>query len=396
MKTTQQNDPSDGAGQSKTDHDQGSTKAHSSTGRHFEARRLLSRGYKLCELEEMSKRPCDNGWQLNPVTSIRESAGGYGVMLALNNLCSLDPDNVDLAREGLARCGFDLERLMNAGVRTSSTRPGSGGRSTFIAAEGLRWISFRSKSSGTILELRAASSNLQDCLPGTIYNVKNGGGPYRQEYAGTLTLDQAPNLPAELRAWWLRMSNDIDFLQDEQRKLVGKDVLISVSNGSKKLLFNSRMRTTFNAHMDMVEMLVRHGYTDGGRGRWAPPSATGAPSVREIRGKDGLWQSDHASDPLHGTFDAWVAYVVLDHDSDLTAAEAAFEDTYCSLINDEFDDLSSAQAEEAKAKTEAERRDYQKRENARVGEGSFKVPNPELVTLQTALDRFVFLSVDSK
>jgi biotin operon repressor len=42
--------------------------------------------------------------------------------------------------------------------------------------------------------------------------------------------------------------------------------------------------------------------------------------VRPIPGKTGLWRSDHASDPLHGTFDAWTAFVVLDHQGNLEAA----------------------------------------------------------------------------
>jgi hypothetical protein len=364
--------------------------------KHSEARRLLALNFKLCELKPMQKAPVGNDWQLSPVTSISDNAGGYGVLLADNNLCSIDPDNVDLARDGLANYGFDIDALMNAGVRTTSTRPGSGGRSAFSVTDGLRWIKFSSKKHGTILELRATSSNLQDCLPGTVYKGKNGEGPYRQDYAGTTTLDQAPALPAGVLAWWLRMSTDIDFLHQEQRKLVGPDVQFAVSNDGKKLAFNSKMRTTFNAHANMVEILERHAYVNAGRGRWAPPTATGAASVRGIPGKDGLWQSDHASDPLHGTFDAWVAFVVLDHGGDLAAAESAYEGAYCGCANDTFEDLTEAQTTDERTKTDDARREYQKRESTRMGEGAFKVPAPELVTLNTALERFVFLSDGSR
>jgi Bifunctional DNA primase/polymerase, N-terminal len=135
--------------------------------RHAEAARLLSAGLKLCALHQLSKRPVGESWQVHPVTEVLESVGGYGVLLAANNLCSIDPDNEDAARAGLLRCGFDLEEIMAAGVRTSSTRPGSGGRSTFKAPPGARWIKFSDKKQGTLLELRAESSNLQDCLPGT-------------------------------------------------------------------------------------------------------------------------------------------------------------------------------------------------------------------------------------
>lgn len=149
---------------------------------HAEAERLLAKGFKLCALHEHSKRPVGDGWQLNPVKVIDPSAGGYGLMLLANGLCSFDPDNLNPAREGFKRCGFDLEDLMAAGVRTSSTRPGSGGRSTFKAPLGAIRITFASKAHGTILELRAANSNLQDCLPGTIYKSKSGADLYRQDY----------------------------------------------------------------------------------------------------------------------------------------------------------------------------------------------------------------------
>ena len=109
----------------------------------------------------MQKRPVGDGWQLNPVAQIDDAAGGYGMPLAANGLCSVDPDNVEPARAGLRRCGFDLDELMEAGVRTSSTRPGSGGRSTFKAPPDLKRIVFRTKKDGTILELRAGQSNLQ-------------------------------------------------------------------------------------------------------------------------------------------------------------------------------------------------------------------------------------------
>jgi hypothetical protein len=63
-------------------------------------------------------------------------------------------------------------------VRTRSTRPGSGGRSTFKATPDLKRVVLRTKKDGTILELRAGQSNLQACLPGTVYLGKDGDGPY--------------------------------------------------------------------------------------------------------------------------------------------------------------------------------------------------------------------------
>lgn len=312
---------------------------------HAEAHRLLALGFKLCTLHPMSKRPVGDDWQLSPVEVIDPTAGGYGVLLAVNDLCSIDPDNVEPAREGLQRCGFVLEDAMAAGARTSSTRPGSGGRSTFHApadiAGRLRWIKFSTKTQGTLLELRAHSSNLQDCLPGTVYRTAKGEGPYEQHNANGFTLDKAPELPPAVLIWWLRLSEDVEFLHQQQRLFCGPDVQLAVSAGGA-LAFPSPARMDFNAANDVVEILERNGYVnaEGDRsGRLAPPTATGAPSVRQIPGKLGLWRSDHASDPLHGTFDAWTAHVVLDHDGDLNTAEAAWEPHRRAALVDGFTDV---------------------------------------------------------
>lgn len=306
---------------------------------HAEARRLLSKGFKLCALHKLSKRPMGNGWQLNPITVIDDQAGGYGMPLALNGMCSLDPDNLEPAREGLRRCGFDLEELMAAGVRTSSTRPGSGGRSTFRAPPGLGRIVFSSERHGTILELRAGQSNLQDCLPGTVYLGKNDDGPYTQDYANGKTFDDAPQLPAKFLAWWRRMDQDVEFKREQQTLLCGEGAVLSVSGGvgkGAKLAFQSGLRRDYNAEHSVEDILARHGYTTDGGGRWAPSTATGAACVRAIPGAEGLWQSDHASDPLCGTFDAWTAFVALDFGGSVTQANEYWSQIRNSQIALEF------------------------------------------------------------
>lgn len=313
--------------------------------RHSEAARLLSAGLKLCALHPQSKRPVGDGWQVSPVKEVHESAGGYGVLLAANNLCSIDPDNVEPARAGLLRCGFDLDEIMAAGVRTSSTRPGSGGRTAFKSAPGPRWIKFSDKAMGTLLELRAHSPNLQDCLPGTEYLGKSGEGPYQQAYANGRTLDNTTAMPAKFLAWWLRLSEDVEFLREQQTLFCGPGAMLAVSSGDGKLAYPSPARVEFNGWNEVFEILGRHGYIDGGRDRWAPPTATGAPAVRAIAGKQGLYQSDHASDPLHGTFDAWTAYVVLDHGGSLSAAEAAWTDTRAARLVVGFSDVAPAPAD---------------------------------------------------
>lgn len=310
-----------------------------------EARRLFDLGFKLCKLMPNSKRPEGGAWNLNPVETFDEQATGYGVMLSANELCSVDPDNARLSAKVLAGLGFDLERVMAAGARSISTRPDSGGRAGFRAAEGLRWVKFSFKETGTVLELRAASANLQDVVPGLVYADK-AGALRTQRYADDTRLDAAPELPQDFLEWWRRMSTDLDFLREQQRlagEILGLSPQLSISNGDKQLAFKSPLRIGYNAMHSVEELLLLHGYEAHG-GRYMPPTGTGAPGVRAIRGKVGLWQSDHASDPLFGTFDAWSAFVVLEHDGDLQAAEAAEAAEQYADTLDDFDDLEAAAA----------------------------------------------------
>ncbi len=307
--------------------------------RFSEARRLHAAGLKLCELHPFSKQPVGNGWNTSLVGAVRSDAGGYGIPLAINGLCSVDFDDNERAEDGLRRCGFDPVELRLSGVSTMSTRPGSGGRVAFKVPAGsnLRWIRFTSKVHGTILELRASSANLQDCLPGTTYTSKDGSGPWIQDYDGFLTFDFAPELSGPLLEWWQRMTEDFDYLREQQVLFVGPDARMDISDGTK-LAFQSPHRMAYNAANNIEDILLRHEYTKGRNGRYAPPTATGAPSVRLIPGHTDLWQSDHASDPLFGTFDAWSAHVVLDHGENLAAAEEMAEKSRALVAVEGFDD----------------------------------------------------------
>lgn len=306
-----------------------------------EARNLFNLGFKLCKLETNSKRPEGTGWNLNPVQRFDESATGYGVMLAANGLCSVDPDNEERSRRMLAGLGFDLDTLLDAGVRSVSTRPGSGGRSVFKAAEGLRWIRFAFHGGDVVLELRAHSNNLQDVVPGLTYRDKSGE-LRTQRYLNCRRLDEAPGLPADFLAWWRRMSEDVEFQREQQRRageILGIKANLAISGGSgKSLAFSSPMRQAFNEANTVPDILIRHGYSGDGV-RFSPATASGKAGVREIPGKDGLWQSDHASDPLFGMFDAWTAFVVLNHDGDQAAAEADILPVLHASLAEDFDDL---------------------------------------------------------
>ena len=300
-----------------------------------EAQRLLSLGFKLVRLAPYTKQPAGEGWNdpENAVQAIDSTATGYGLHLASNGLVSIDPDNWSHAVKGMAALDLDLEEIMSQGVRTRSTRPGSGGRSTFKAPSvALEWLKFSSKNDGfgTMLELRATSPNLQDVIPGLVYTDKSGV-LRGQSYANDKRLSDAPGLPQELLDWWHKCSTDAEF-ENEQRKLfcaaVGCGANLRLSwngpNGQIELAYKSpQHRQTFNEANKVEDILQRHGYTKHRDDRWSCPTASGKPGIRQIPGKDGLWKSDHASDPLSGTFDAWVACVVLDHDGDLKAAQDA-------------------------------------------------------------------------
>ena len=337
-----------------------------------EARRLHAAGLKLVELHPNSKRPVGDGWNHNAASSVRADAGGYGLLLAANGLCSVDVDSEGRCVEGLWRCGFDVDAIRDAGVHTSSTRPGSGGRVTFRVPAGssLRWVKFSSKTAGTILELRATAANLQDSLPGTVYHSADGSGPWVQDYAGFWTLDIAPELPDDLLAWWERLSNDVDYLREQQRLFIGEDAQLAVSAGDGVLAHVSVHRGRFNRENRVEDILERHGYTLGRNGRYAPPTATGAPAVRPIPGRDDLWQSDHASDPLHGTFDAWTAYVELDCGGDFGKAEGAQQGALDTHAVEGFEDVPQADVQRAVAEIRAEKADQKEAKRAALAQAT--------------------------
>ena len=302
-----------------------------------EAKRLLELGMHLVPLKPLTKQPAGNEWNApaNRVTAIDPAATGYGILLAVNNVGSIDPDNWQQAVKGMAALGFDLDSIMDAGVRTKSTRPGSGGRSAFQVEGELRHLCFKTKQHGVVLELRATSPNLQDALPGVLYEDRKTGKLCTQTYVGdkrwSVSSDM-PQLPDDFFNWWEKCCTDLEFFRDQQEKFsaaIGGQGQLAVSGGKSgtELAYDARgVRGRFNKATSVESVLDRHGYVyDSRTERYSPPNATGLPGMRAIFGKDGLWQSDHASDPLHGTFDAWIAHVALDHSGDVKKAIAAWK-----------------------------------------------------------------------
>lgn len=315
------------------------------------ARALFDGGMRLCKLHPLTKRPVGTDWQKPEqcVAKFSDSAAGYGLPLAINGRCSIDPDQVEQTRAALAAVGFDLDALMQAGVRTISTRPGSGGRSMFADPGGLRWLklAYPDPSGKTgrerinIFELRAGSTNLQDVIPGLLYRDTHGND-CTQAYANGRTYLDALPLPEQFAAWWARCSADHGFWLEQQRLMLAalgiepaqRERFLShcdLPPGAPLPFKPQRVdRTAFNKGHPVEAILAAHGYTQHGE-RWSPPGGTGSPGVRCIPGKDDLWRTDHGSDPLHGTFDAWAAFVMLEHGGDLDAAERAVPSAIAAL-----------------------------------------------------------------
>ncbi|HBO14280.1 MAG TPA: hypothetical protein DD491_15950 [Halieaceae bacterium] len=315
-----------------------------------EARRLLDAGAGLVPLHHLEKRPIGEDWNqpANFARHIEDGATGYGLPLAYNGLCSIDPDHYAMAKAGMAAWGFDLDAIPAAGIQTRSTRPNSGGRAAFAADDMLRWLPFRvyddRNQSVTVLELRAKSENLQDCVPGVLYLDKATGALCTQEYASGRTFTDRPELPEDFAKFWRWLSLDDDALREKTAEFVEAIKAAGFMLGDRPprnlpplgsgrsdkgelcLPFPAPgLRGPFNRSHPVETILDAHGYSYDPRcQRWARPGATGTPGIRPIPGKDDLWQSDHAGDPLFGTFDAWAAHVILDHAGDVEAAiEAA-------------------------------------------------------------------------
>ena len=316
-----------------------------------EAARLHAAGIKLCALHNLRKRPIGNGWNKPDqcVTQVDLKASGYGIPLVINGLCSIDPDQLDMASVAFTAIGFNLNEIMGQGVRTTSTRPGSGGRAAFRSRAKLQWISFAvrkpgHKESTVVFELRAGSPNLQDCCPGVAYQtvklidgeevVTHDGAIFTQGYAlGSPRFDAAPELPAAFAEFWEKMSESPAFRREAEAKMTAALVAAGhavevVPNlrfkGSKLAIeIDKPLRARYNDATPVEDILRRHGYLEPRRNgkRWMAPGSSGSPGIRLIPGHDSLWQSDHQSDPLNGTFDAAQASVVLDHNYDVSAFE---------------------------------------------------------------------------
>lgn len=305
----------------------------------------VARGWTLVPVRY--KRPMGDAWNRrtamrNPgdverVLAEHADANGIGVLLAESKLCSFDPDDLQRTTRGLEKLRIDVDEVLDSGWRIASGKANSG-RALFALpkAAPLRWMKLRIRNPraewkpdkhgelhptyAIVFELRAGSANLKDVLPPSRHP---GGKPYT---AAQLP-DRLPVLRGPLLDLWRRWQADPKAVEAELFDAFGvpaADRLHSLVGKPGKLDFPSAARVPYNDTNSVDDVLERNGYEQPDGGRWSHPGATGSPGCRPIPGKVGLWHSDNGGDPLHGTFDAWVAHVVLDHSGDLQAAEKAW------------------------------------------------------------------------
>lgn len=362
------------------------------------ARRLFEADMKLCKLHKNSKRPIGNSWNKDHVTEFDDGASGYGLPLAINGRCSIDPDDISKAQFGLTMMGHDLDEWMATGVQTVSTRPDSGGRSMFKDPGDLRWIKIRGKDpdtgkTHTILELRASSPNLQDVIPGLQYHDA-AGNTCTQSYRNGKTYADAPDLPQDLLNLWRQLSTDTEFrhqFETEFAEHVGLNPVLSLGGEGEPLAFKptiNRLRSWFNDEyapandLTIVDLLNEHGYTEAD-GRWAHPGATGLPGCRPIPGKgEELWRSDNGGDPLNGTFDNWAAYVVLEHEGDLEAAQEAVGDAFKAATTasaDDFPDLDEELTDVPSGDAQKQLEEVKRKPEYKVPKRAELVPTVEML-----------------
>lgn len=86
-------------------------------------------------------------------------------------------------------------------------------------------------------------------------------------------------------------------------------------------------RKLVNANVNVAELLAAHGFTRSGK-RWGVPGSTNADGITEPAGRRKHWHCWHESSPLAGQFDAWRAYVELEHGGDFNAALTAAKATF--------------------------------------------------------------------
>jgi hypothetical protein len=298
----------------------------------------IERGFKLVPIPAGAKAPNAQGWNtqermITSTTQLKKLAkaqspwlqGNIGVHLKSSGLCSLDIDDMDLSRKALSVVGIDPEKVLAAGwlVRGNPER----GRVLFKAPAGLstshKLICTVIGEDGkahrkTIFELRGFADHEQDVLPPSIHPET------RKPYTAGPLPEVLPEPPQELTNFW----HDFESLKPQLLRIIGSDARFD-KYGSQHLRHKHDLAGSFNRTVSVAELLERNGYElkrsrNGMRARH-PASTSGSYSARQIPGTEGLWQSDNGNDPLYGLFDAWSAFVDLEHSGEPEKAAQAWK-----------------------------------------------------------------------
>lgn len=316
----------------------------------------LAQGWSLVPLLPGQKRPLGEGWN-KPHRLIRtaeEAASafaapgvGVGVHLASSGLCSLDLDDRDKAQQALAAVGLNSDRLIEFGWEITSGKQNKG-RALYRAPAGValqhrklriplprdQWPEGRPRFQ-IVLELRGGAANLQDVLPPSVH--PDTGKPYAAKPLPAV-LPLAPGLLLDLwRDWDAKLAAMLVALGITPDAFA----LCMASDDPQHLRHASPARAEYNRTHEVADLLESHGYTQHGK-RWAHAGATGGPGIRQIPGKDDLWQSDNFGDPLCGTFDAWTAHVILDHAANVESAYAEWLESSSERARTSFRVVSSS------------------------------------------------------
>lgn len=152
----------------------------------------------------------------------------------------------------------------------------------------------------------------------------------------------------------------------------------------------------FNAVYLVDELLLLQGYDQRGDSFRHPASESGSYSASV---KDGRVHSLSSNDPLYtggnggGAHDAFGVFCTLWHGGDRDAALKDAGDHWLAIDGESWNKHQQREFMQAKAE---ERRQKQREEAARIGEGETFCPLPEVLDVPTMKERFVFVSNGSR